>query len=269
MRSGTSSARQFTLRRGIPLMIAATTALPAFASSQSVNAVTDGISSRRIKASPTVVTIASALIPGTGQAIMHQRRSLAYLVLEAAGVGFYIRENRDGSRQRDRYREISLSVARAPFSPDGRKGDWDYYERMEKYEASGVFDALPGGVVDPEADPATYNGSVWLLARQTFWRDANVPPAPTSGEYLAALAFYTNRAVTPEFRWSWLGAPEAFQKYRSAIAQSNSSFKSAEKTVSLIIANHFLSAVDAYVSVNARIRRSPDGSTMLTASIPF
>ena len=256
-------------RYRIALLVVSSALLPAFASGQSLTAVRGGISASSSKASPTLITLASAILPGAGQAIMHQRRSLAYMVLEAAGVAFYIREMRDGSRQRDRYRDISLTVARAPFSPSGQKGDWDYYERMEKYEASGVFDAVPGGQIDPEADQATYNGSVWLLARQTYWRDPNVPPASSAEEYLAAIKFYTDRAVTPEFRWSWLGAPEAFQKYRSAIVRSNSSFKSAETTAGLIIANHFLSAVDAYVSVQARIRRSSDGSTTLTASIPF
>ena len=258
------------MRRALLWSFAAVLAVvPSFASGQSLTAVRGGISLERTRTSPTLITIASAILPGAGQAIMHQRRSLAYLVLEAAGVSYYIRENRDGARQRDRYRDISLTVARAPFAPNGPRGDWDYYERMEKYEASGIFDAIPGGQVDPESDPNTYNGSVWLLARQTYWRDPNLPPAPTAEEYLAAIKFYADRAIRPEFRWSWLGAPEAFQKYRSSIARSNSSFKSAETTAGLIIANHFLSAVDAYVSIHARVRRSSDGSTMLTASIPF
>ena len=32
---------------------------------------------------------------------------------------------------------------------------------------SGVFDAVPGGDLDPEPDEATANGATWLLARQT------------------------------------------------------------------------------------------------------
>ena len=222
-----------------------------------------------IKVSPALVTIASALVPGAGQAIMRQKRSIAYFLLEAAGVGFYIKETRDGSRQRDRYRDISQTVARAPFFPSGQQGDWDYYERMEKYASSGAFDAVAGGAVDPEADASTYNGSVWLLARQTYWRDPEAPPPSSTEEYQAAVRFYTERAVTPEFRWSWLGAPDAFQKYRAAIAASNSSFKSAETTAGLVIANHFLSAVDAYVSVNARVRRNSDGSIWLTFARPL
>ncbi len=251
-----------TGRRRLAFSIALCCLAPVALAAQSLNAARDGI-----KPSSIMVTLASAIVPGAGQAMMRQRRSLAYLALEAAGVAFYIRDNREGSRQRDRYRAISQTVARAPFSPTGTRGDWDYYERMEKYDASGVFDVIPGGQIEPEADPSTYNGSVWLLARQTFWRDPNVAPASTAEEYQSAIKFYADRAVTPEFRWSWLGAPDAYQKYRSAIVASNSSFRSAEKTVSLILANHFLSAVDAYVSVHARIRRSADGSVWVTGSL--
>jgi hypothetical protein len=139
---------------------------------------------------------------------------------------------------------------------------------MEMFAASGAFDAVPGGDINPETDESTYNGSLWLLARQTYWRDpANAPP-PGSAEYQAAVTFYGTRAVRDEFRWSWLGAPEPFQKYRAAISASNSAFKNAEQTASLILANHFLSAVDAYVSIHARVMKNPDGSISMTASIP-
>ena len=227
------------------------------------------LAATRIGASPAVVTVASAILPGAGQAIMHQKRSVLYLALEAAGVGFYISQNRDGSRQRDVYREISRSVARAQFSPNGPQGNWDYYERMEKFVASGVFDAIEGGDVNPETDATTYNGSVWQLARQTYWRDPDVVPAVTSEEYQSAIKFYGARAVRSEFRWSWLGAPEPFQKYRAAIASSNSAFRNAEQTASLILANHFLSAIDAYVSIHARVTKHSDGSTRVTAAVPL
>jgi hypothetical protein len=200
---------------------------------------------------------------------MRQKRSAVYLALEAAGIGFYVSQNRDGNRQRDRYREISRTVARAAFSPDGPQGDWDYYERMEKYIASGAYDAVPGGDLDPETNSESYNGAMWLLARQTYWRDPNIPPAQSSEEYRQAINFYSKRAVPAAQQWSWVGAQEDFKQYRSAIAASNSAFRNAEQTASLVIANHFLSAVDAYVSVRMRIRRNPDGSKTLSASIPF
>jgi len=140
---------------------------------------------------------------------------------------------------------------------------------MEKFAASGAFDAIPGGALDPEPDESTYNGSMWLLARQTYWRDPKDPPPATSAEYQSAISFYRNRAVSDDMRWSWLGTGDGLQQYRQAIAQSNSAFKRAEQTIVLVIANHFLSAVDAFVSVKVRARKETDGRLTLTAALPL
>lgn len=219
--------------------------------------------------SPTLITLASALVPGTGQAIMRQKRGALYLALEAAGIALYVSQERDGNSQRDRYRELSRTVARAAFDPGGPQGNWDYYERMEKYIASGAYDVVPGGDLDPETNPESYNGAMWLLARQTYWRDPSIPPTQSSAEYRSAIEFYGKRAIPAELRWSWIGAQDDFKRYRSAIAGSNSAFRNAEQTASLVLANHFLSAVDAYVSVRMQIRRNLDGSQTLLASVPF
>jgi hypothetical protein len=251
----------------VALLIAAATASPAIAQQSAFE--TAGVSSANAASHPVLTTIASALVPGTGQAIMRQKRSALYLALEAAGLGFYVSQNRDGKRQRDRYREISRTVARGQLSPDGPQGNWDYFERMEKYIASGAYDAIPGGDIDPETNPEFYNGAMWLLARQTYWRDPEIPPARSSAEYAQAVSFYAKRAVPADLQWSWIGAQDDFKRYRSAIAGSNAAFRNAEQTASLVIANHFLSAVDAYVSVRMRIRRDLDGTRTLAASIPF
>jgi hypothetical protein len=218
---------------------------------------------------PAVVTIASAILPGAGQAIMKQKRSALYFALEGAGLAYYFSRHNRGVSERSLYREISRDVARAPFSSGGPDGGWDYYERMEKYVESGEFDRVAGGDIDPESNEETFNGAMWLLARQTFWRDPGSPPSAESAEYRAALEFYVSRAVKPEYRWSWSGDPQAFQRFRSAIASSNSAFRDAEQVMSLVLANHFLSAVDAYTSVRLRVRRTPGGSTSMIASHSF
>lgn len=229
-----------------------------------------GIESRAgKKPSAAVAALASAILPGTGQILLRQRRSALYIAAEAAGLGYYISRNRDGNRQRRLYRNLSRDVARAELSPGGPDGSWDYYEHMEKYVASGAFDRIEGGALEPETDETTFNGAMWLLARQTFWRDPKSAPAEESDEYKSAIAFYRVRAATPEFLWSWSSAPESFQKYRSAIAASNSAFRNAGQTASVVIANHFLSAVDAYASVKMRLRRNPSGTTTLSASFAF
>jgi hypothetical protein len=251
---------------------------PSIAPSQSVAAAQNGIVPRNdswhesdAARSPSLLlaTVSSAIVPGAGQALLGSRRAIAYGVAEVAGLVVYSVEQRDGTRQRNRYRELSRRVARAQFIPDGPAGNWDYYERMEKYAASGAFDAVPGGSVDPETDQSTYNGSIWLLARQTYWRDSGASPSPSSPAYQSALAFYAKRAIPPEMRWSWLASPDGFQQYKRAIAGSNSAFKRAEQTAGLVIANHILSAVDAFVSVRLRARQSADGRMSVTAGIPI
>ncbi len=215
------------------------------------------------------VTFASAAVPGAGQLLLRQRRGVAYLLFEAAGLAYYVSQSSDGRRQRDLYKDISRRVARSAFMPNGPVGDWDYYERMEKFGSSGRFDVVPGDAVDPEYDEQTYNGAVWALARQTFWRDPETPPATGSTEYGLAIAFYSDRAVRPEMAWSWAGEPEAYQQFRGAISGSNSAFRSATTSASVIIANHFLSAIDAYVSAHLEARQHADGSVSVRGSIPF
>lgn len=251
------------------LWMAALIAAPHALSAQSALDATAGISRYGKQYSPTVVTLASAVLPGLGQAMLHQKRSAVYLVLEGAGLAYYFSQQHDGNKKRNEYRSLSRTVARAALSPNGPDGDWDYYERMEKYVASGAFDRIAGGDVDPETDPDTFNGAMWLLARQTYWRDPETPPLLQSEEYRAALTFYLDRAATPEFLWSWTSNAAAYQSYRSAIARSNSAFRNAEQTLSLVLANHFLSAIDAYTSVRMRVRRNGDGATTLSASLTF
>lgn len=224
---------------------------------------------KNLPVSPVVITLASAVLPGSGQLLLGQRRAAAYLALEAIGAGFFFSETAEGRKKRREYRDISRTVARAGFSPDGPRGDWDYYESMQRFVSSGAFDAVAGGEVDPEPDAGTFNGAMWLLARRTYWRDPEVPPPAGSPEHAAAMAFYLNRAVADDMRWSWAGEPEAYSRFRAAIDGSNSAFQSAAQTASLVVANHFLSAVDAYVSVRLRLRRHDDGTLSVAGRIPF
>jgi len=243
--------------------------VPVTVAAQSAATMAAGIASKSPHPSTAAVTVASAILPGAGQAMMHQRRGVVYLALEAAGIAYYLSQDRDGNRQRRKYRSLSRNVARAELSPGGPDGSWDYYERMEKYVASGAYDRVAGGDIDPELDVETFNGAMWLLARQTFWRDPEVSPSPLSEEYRLALSLYLERAAKPEFLWSWSSNAAAFQSYRAAIAGSNTAFRNAEQTVSLLLANHFLSAIDAFASIRMRVRRDGAGTTTLSASLPF
>ncbi|MFL5575475.1 MAG: hypothetical protein ACJ79S_05855 [Gemmatimonadaceae bacterium] len=202
---------------------------------------------------------ASALLPGAGQAMLDQSRFLPYMAVEAYAWLRYLSDSRDGSRQRSSYRGLARNVARAQFSSSPPVGDWEYYERMEHFIESGVFDAGASDGLQPEPDTMTYNGSVWLLARRTYWADPEVAPDPASSSYASALSFYRQRAVTPPYRWSWRDARLEQDLFRQTIARSNDAYRRAAQDLAVVIANHVLSTVDAYVSVRLAARRSGGG----------
>ena len=217
--------------------------------------------------------IASAVVPGSGQAVLGQDRWLAFAAVEGMALVRYATDLREARRQRREYRSLADRVARAMYGGTRPVGDFAYYEHMERYVESGVFDEVPGGALDPETDSATFNGATWLLARQTYWPDPEVPPAPGSVEYERAVAFYLQRAVGPEFRWSWRDAQLEQDLFRRAIAGSNAAFRRSAQDVAVLLANHVLSTVDAYVTLRirrgARRRDAPGGTMELGAELPW
>ena len=220
------------------------------------------------RASPWAIA-ASAVLPGAGQALLGQKRSIAYGVIEGLLVMRYIGDRRDGNRSRDRYRFIAHDVARAPFADERPVGNFDYYERMSKYESSGAFDAIPGGSLDPETDPATYNGAMWQLSRETFWIDPQSPPPVDSPEYQRAIQLYRARAYGDSYRWSWKGATTEQDQFRGAIRRANREYRHAATDLGFLIANHVLSSIDAFVEVRVRRREGPAGATEVRATIPI
>lgn len=192
--------------------------------------------------------LASLLLPGAGQAMLGRDRVLAYLSLEAFAWLQWRKDERDGSRERRRYRALARDVARASFGGQRPDGRWKYYEDMERYLESGQY-SLSATSLIPEPDTLTYNGARWLLARRTFWSNPDVPPPASSAEYQRALAFYDQEAVGPEFRWSWRNAQLQWDLFRQSIDRANDSARRARGAVTIIVANHLLSAVDAFATV--------------------
>jgi hypothetical protein len=203
--------------------------------------------------------VASLLLPGTGQALLHKDRFVAYLALEAWAVLEFANQRTEARRQQNRYHELARDVARSLYGPSRPVGTWAYYESMEHYVESGVFDRLPGGDVDPEPDVETYNGAMWLLARETYWPDPNLPPLTSTAEYRNAINFYLNRAVRPEYRWSWRNAQLEQDIFVRTIRRSNTSYRQARQALGLVIANHLLSAVDAFVTLRVEGLEGPNG----------
>ncbi|HEX8850877.1 MAG TPA: hypothetical protein VF761_15205 [Gemmatimonadaceae bacterium] len=203
---------------------------------------------------------ASALVPGAGQARLRQDRFVAYLAVEGFLWARYAVDHRAGVEERNRYRDLALRVSRAPFPGPKPQGDFEYYERMEHWIASGVYDSDPGPGITPESDTTTFNGAMWLLARKTFWPAPDTPPPAGSDAYASALLFYQRYAVLPQFQWSWRTSPLHQDIYRRHIRASNDAFRRTITDLGAVIANHVLSTVDAYVSLRLRLRDATPNS---------
>jgi len=197
-------------------------------------------------------------------------RFVPYLAFEVYSWAQYAAHSREYRRHRDAYRDLAANVARSPFSILLQPGDFEYYERMEHFIESGVLEVIAGGILDPEPDSATYNGSVWLLARRTFWSDIDSPPDTSTREWKRAAEFYLRRAYDQPFRWSWRNAQLEYDEFRRLIRRGNESNRKSLQDLGAILANHMLSTIDAYVTV--RLRRRPaqsSGGWQLNGSIPL
>lgn len=210
--------------------------------------------------------IASALVPGLGQARLGNERFVAYASAEAFLVLRYLKHDRESRQNARGYRDIARDVARRNFVPNPPDTIFQYYEKMEKFLESGAFSRTPNGPTVPESDPATFNGSIWELARRQFGVP-NDPGEMGSSRYQAALLYYEARAVRQPYRWSWRNAQLEQDLFRRTIARSNDASRRATLDVSAIIANHLLSAVDAFAVL--RLRQLADGRLRFSASIPL
>ncbi len=209
--------------------------------------------------------LASLLVPGSGQLLLGQDRGIVYLAVEAFAVGAYAHQTGIAGSEGDRFRDLAFDVARRAFQPGVRDTTFEYFETMTRFVESGLFDLDAGPALVPETDPRTYNGSVWLLARLTYWEDPDVPPDPASPEYFRAIRFYQERAVGPNFQWSWRNASLEHEAFSQAIRLSDGAYRRAANYLGLLLANHVLSATDALVS--SRLTRIVGRSTRVVMSL--
>lgn len=205
-------------------------------------------------AAPWWAPVASAILPGSGQLVMRQRRGIPYLAAETFLLIQYLSMREDAREFRSEYQRLA-QVARSFFTDEFPVGDFEYYERMEQFVASGAYDLSLDGTLAPETDTTTFNGFTWRLARRTYWEDPDVEPPRDSESYQRAVDFYQERAVRDEFRWSWQNAQLEQDLFRQTIQRSNSAFRRTSQYLAVVIANHALSAIDAFVMV--RLSRGP------------
>ena len=203
---------------------------------------------------PLAPTLLSLGLPGAGQHVLRQDRKWVYVALELVGWGLWLERRASARGYRDRYRDYAWETGRIQ-SGTRVDGDFDYYERLTKWARSGAFDADPSSAgVQPETDASTYNGSVWSLASRIYL-PPGAPPPVTDPAYQSALGYYQERAYGPGLLWDWSAASGDRRELARLIQESDSRFGHATTVLGALIANHLLSAADAYLS--ARGRASP------------
>lgn len=193
--------------------------------------------------------LASAAVPGIGQLARGQDRGFVYLLAEAlVWIGF-ARERNLGLDARAAYRTLAWEVARMGAGTPG-DGDFEYYERMARWSRSGAFDADPlAGGIQPETDPATFNGDAWRLAGELFL--AGGPADPSNPGWEQAISFYRDRAYAEPLTWSWTGADAQYRRFGLLISESDTRLGRASLLVGGALLNRVVSSLDALLSRTA------------------
>ena len=201
---------------------------------------------------------ASLLVPGAGQAALGLRRWPLYVAVEAGFWWLWADARGDYHGFRDGYRDLAWETARIREGPR-RDGGWPYYEAMSHYVESGLFDADPAEGLQPEEDPATYNGSVWEIARGIYLPGGS--PRPGTPEHDAALDWYEVRAAGPGFLWSWAGREGDLDRFRGLIGRADDAHRTRVTAFGVILANHLVSAIDGLVAARLSAATGADLNT--------
>ena len=196
-----------------------------------------------------IATIASLVLPGSGQLLLGHQRWVLFAGIELTGWLIHLDQHRYGHQLRNQYFDLAWMVARNGSPQPRREGDWEYFERLGTWLRSGSYDsdASKSGV-QPESDPESFNGATWALARDLFLTPGAVEGDPS---YDKALAFYRKRAYPVELAWDWTDKETSQVQYRALIKTSDEALRTATVVLGAVVANHLLSAVDAFVSSHA------------------
>jgi len=243
------------MRRGGALALALATLCLAAAPARSQAAPPRRFAARdsaQPRAPAPVVGLLSAAVPGAGEYLLGLNRWVPQLALEAFAWWQYRSHRQQGRDLEVRYRRLACEVARridtGPLCRDS--SDFEYYETMGKPEwaKSGAYDAdgLTSGV-QPETDPTTYNGSIWVRAQRLY-------DGPTG----SALGYYDKHAIPPGFRWDWGDNGLEQTTYDELIHRGDAAFRTSSEMLGFILANHVASGVDAYIAARLReLARAP------------
>lgn len=218
--------------------------------------------------SPTRALLYSGVLPGLGQQRLNKVRWLGFVAVELVGWAFLWERQRTGHDFRTRYRDLAWFVARRGTLGERMDGDFEYYEALVKYRASGAFDEDPYvGGVQPETDTTTFNGALWSLAREIYL----VPgpqgtPGPGSPEYDQAMEYYAGRSIGTGFQWDWNGDEVSRAEYDRLIRRSDAALRQVTTLVGVILANHLAAAFDAFIT--ARLRTVDSAAEFRLVAVP-
>jgi hypothetical protein len=239
------------------VLAAALLAIPiARGTAQRVEEVRAGVA-RDTVARKRLAPVASAVIPGAGQIMLGENRSIAYMAVEVLGWWQYRKHVQERATQEAAFKELARRVARSHFSPDGGDGNWTYYEMMRDYVESGDYTTSDNGSIVPPTDTATFNGHVWVDALRTHTSTAD------------ALAQYQQRAIRPDLQWSWKNARLQWDLFSQLTEKRNDANRAAARDLLLLAGNHLLSMVDAFATFRVQVRPAEGGGASLGASISW
>jgi len=238
------------------LLIAAMVIVPlARGTAQRVQEVRAGVADTIAK--KRLAPLASAIVPGTGQIMLGDNRSIAYVAIEALAWWQFRKHVNERSAQEEAFKDLARRVARSHFAPNGGDGSWTYYEMMRDYVESGDFTTSENGSVVPPTDTLTFNGHIWLDALRTHTSTSD------------ALAQYSERAIRPDFQWSWKNARLQWALFGQLTEKRNDANRAAARDLLLLAGNHLLSMVDAFATFRLHVRPSEGGGASLGASISW
>ena len=209
----------------------------------------------------------SALLPGSGQIYQGQNRGYLYIATEVASIAGWMVFRNKGKDVREEYIDFAWVNARENISSHNVRGDDDYYEHIARWIKSGEFDADRNYdlddpfTIDPWTESGTWNGEQWRIATINYFEP------DSSGEYtigtradsLAALQYYAGRAYQEDFYWDWTNAglePNALalqNQYLDLRDESNLAFQHATLSLVVLMANHVVSVIDAFISAKIEL----------------
>ena len=201
-------------------------------------------------------TLLSLALPGLGQHQLGKSRKWLFAGLEVAAWVMYMERRSAAGSLRDDYQDFAWQVGRIQAGPRVDT-DFNYYETLSKWDRSGVFDRDPASRgLEPEEDPATFNGTIWARAQAMFLGGGG---QPGDAGFAQALEYYEARAYETEFLWDWSRTTGGRSRLGELISESDSRFRQATTALGVVIANHLASAVDAFLSTRGIVARANVG----------